>query len=74
MLMQLTQVTFERCFIERHHNSQAVTTLSCCLQIIDLGLAEDSASVLGAALHWQDGQDWLLVLIADQLLVHKITV
>ncbi|DBA75109.1 TPA: hypothetical protein ACH3X1_010431 [Trebouxia sp. C0004] len=41
-------------------------------QIIDMGLEEKSAAVLGAALVWQDGQDTLLVLVADQLLVYTI--
>lgn len=43
------------------------------LQIIDMGLEEKSASVLGAALHWQGGQDKLLILVPDQLLVYTIT-
>ena len=45
---------------------------SCMLQIIDMGLEEKSAAVLGAALVWQDGQDKLLVLVPDQLLVYTI--
>ncbi|KAA6429712.1 MAG: hypothetical protein FRX49_00146 [Trebouxia sp. A1-2] len=41
-------------------------------QIIDMGVEEKSAAVLGAALVWQDGQDKLLVLVPDQLLVYTI--
>lgn len=39
-----------------------------------MGLAEKSASVLGPALHWQDGQDKLLILVSSQLLVYTIAV
>lgn len=46
--------------------------ISCMLQIIDMGVEEKSAAVLGAALVWQDGQDKLLVLVPDQLLVYTI--
>lgn len=42
------------------------------LQIIDMGLEEKSAVVLGAALVWQDGQDQLFILVPDQLLVYTI--
>jgi hypothetical protein len=42
------------------------------LQIIDMGLEEKSAAVLGAALVWQDGQDQLFILVPDQLLVYTI--
>ncbi|KAL0045595.1 hypothetical protein WJX82_010847 [Trebouxia sp. C0006] len=41
-------------------------------QIIDMGLEEKSAAVLGAALVWQDGQDQLFILVPDQLLVYTI--
>ena len=47
---------------------------NCLLQIIDMGFHEKSASVLGAALHWQDGQDKLLILVPTQLLVYTIAV
>ena len=49
-------------------------TLFAVLQIIDMGLAESSPFVLGAALHWHDGHDQLLVLAPDQLVVFTITV
>ncbi len=42
------------------------------LQIIDMGLEEKSAAVLGAALVWQDGQDQLFILVPNQLLVYTI--
>ena len=42
------------------------------LQIIDMGLEEKSAAVLGAALVWQDGQNQLFILVPDQLLVYTI--
>lgn len=44
------------------------------VQIIDMGLADRAPFVLGAALHWQDGQDRLLVLEPDRLLVVNIMV
>ena len=43
------------------------------MQIIDMGLEDKSALVLGAALHWHAGQDRLLVLVPTQLLVYNIT-
>ena len=39
-----------------------------------MGLAEKAPLVLGAVLHWHDGQDRLLVLTSDQLLVFNISV
>lgn len=42
------------------------------MQIVDMGLPQESAVVLGAALHWQDGQDSLLVLTQTQLRTYII--
>lgn len=47
--------------------------LFCDVQIIDMGLAEKAPLVLGAVLHWGDGQDRLLVLTPDHLLVCTIS-
>lgn len=59
----------------KHCITQIMVRHGCpVVQIIDMGLAEDSACVLGAALVWHGGQEWLLVLLSHQLLIHKIAI
>ncbi|KAL3133777.1 hypothetical protein ABBQ32_008257 [Trebouxia sp. C0010 RCD-2024] len=58
-------------YVYKHTSGRQCTGDS---QIIDMGLADRAPFVLGAALHWQDGQDRLLVLEPDRLLVVNIMV